>query len=267
MLSGHLVCANILMGSHVGIAVLANHAFSGKYLEFEEAWTSSVTCKMSGFLSLLSSTVSVLVIGFITVYHITALCFPNHLSPFNKCLLAAGCAVIWAVGFLLALVPFLPGRSHWGVQGQSGLCRLALFQDRRSRQHFTWFTVIVAVNCVWSAMTVAGQAVISRQTPQYRLALSSTQRSVFSSVRLMGKTTIANAVCWFAFGLCVIMGSGGVAVFDTIHDSMVVFVIPINSAVNPLLYWGTVYSQQQKQQQEEALIKLLKSRLRHDKKH
>ncbi|KAL8620801.1 hypothetical protein ACOMHN_033198 [Nucella lapillus] len=239
-----------------------NYVLHGKYLQCEKAWTDSAPCRLAGFLSFLASEVSVLMICFITLHHTVIFCFPAQSWRFSGThFTSAACVVAWVVGFLLAAVPFLPGLSHWGLHGQSGLCRLALFDGHHSGRRFRWFTVTVVVNSIFSLVTVAAQAVTYRRTPQYRTALSATQRSVFSSVHAMRRLAVTNAVCWIAFLLATIVRTYDVEVFSRIHDTMVVFVLPFNSAINPLLYLWTAKTQWQRQQQEEKLIQVLKFRL------
>ncbi|KAL8568766.1 hypothetical protein ACOMHN_054553 [Nucella lapillus] len=239
-----------------------NYVLHGKYLQCEKAWTDSAPCRLAGFLSFLASEVSVLMICFITLHHTVIFCFPAQSWRFSGThFTSAACVVTWVVGFLLAAVPFLPGLSHWGLHGQSGLCRLALFDGHHSGRRFRWFTVTVVVNSIFSLVTVAAQAVTYRRTPQYRTALSATQKSVFSSVHAMRRLAVTNAVCWIAFLLATIVRTYDVEVFSRIHDTMVVFVLPFNSAINPLLYLWTAKTQWQRQQQEETLIQVLKFRL------
>ncbi|KAL8572031.1 hypothetical protein ACOMHN_038389 [Nucella lapillus] len=108
----HLQLANLCMGGHVSIVLVADSMFEGHYLQHEQTWTNSVTCKMSGFLSFLSSEVSVLTLWFIVLDHVIVLCFPDSLRFYTSLSTTAVCTVIWFVGALLSLIPFLPGLSH-----------------------------------------------------------------------------------------------------------------------------------------------------------
>ncbi|KAL8611099.1 hypothetical protein ACOMHN_064389 [Nucella lapillus] len=60
------------------------------------------------------------------------------------------------------------GLSRLGLDGQSGLCRLALF-DRYTCNR--WFTVTVAVNFLLCVMIATAQITINRKTPKYRTAM------------------------------------------------------------------------------------------------
>ncbi|KAL8620660.1 hypothetical protein ACOMHN_029848 [Nucella lapillus] len=249
------------MGGHVSIAVVADHMFEGHYLQHEKTWTNSITCKISGFLSLLSSEVSVLIIWFIVLDHVILFCLLNSSWTFNKSSTTAVCTVIWFVGALLSLIPFLPGLSHWGLSGQSGLCRLALHDHYDYNQEFKWFTVTVIVNLVLSVMIVAGKFAIYRRLPKYRILLEHTKRSYYSSAHLIGKVAITDAVCWCSFGLVTMLASQQVTNANTIHGTLAVFMLPFNSALNPLLTIWSIVTQQRLQAREQQLIKVLRLRL------
>ncbi|KAL8613524.1 hypothetical protein ACOMHN_007567 [Nucella lapillus] len=97
----------------------------------------------------------------------------------GKWFTVAACTVSWCVGSLLSLVPFLPGLSSWGLQGQAGLCRLAALDNPQSSHCFKWFTVIVILNFLLCLMTVAGHCA-----------------SVFLLVRGLSKLGSLQAVFW-----------------------------------------------------------------------
>ncbi|XP_076472615.1 G-protein coupled receptor GRL101-like [Babylonia areolata] len=264
----HLQAAGICMGSHVSIAVVADQLLYGVYVHVENTWVNSEVCKVSGFLSLLSSEVSVLTVWLITVRHVVILSCPARWCsrPTNRSTAAQG-TLTWLAGISLSLIPFLPGLSHWGLQGQSGLCRLALFSHYSPHRQFTWFTVLVVVNFIFSSMTLAGLVVTSRRTPKYRLALEPARRPVYSSVQLMMKVASTDAVCWILFGLVtVLVVSGSVAGADRLHGALVVFALPFNSALNPLLSLWTVAMQRRRQAREGKLFAVLKARLACQKK-
>ncbi|KAL8572040.1 hypothetical protein ACOMHN_038398 [Nucella lapillus] len=57
------------------------------------------------------------------------------------------------------------------------------------------------------------------------------------------------------------MASQGVTVFKEIHDTLVVFMLPFNSALNPLLTLWSIVTQRRLQAAEQRLIHRLRSRL------
>ncbi|KAL8594273.1 hypothetical protein ACOMHN_044217 [Nucella lapillus] len=257
----HLQLSNLCMGGHVSVVLVADSMFEGHYLQHEQTWTNSVTCKMSGFLSLLSSEVSVLTLWFIVLDHVIVFCFPDSLRFYTSLSTTAVCTVIWFVGALLSLIPFLPGLSHWGLSGQSGLCRMALSDHFLCKQEISWFTVTVVVNFLLSLIIMSGQCVIYRRLPKYRILLEHTKRSYYSSAHLIRKVAVTDAVCWFSFGLVTLMASQGVTLFKEMHGTLVVFMLPFNSALNPLLTLWSIVTERRLQAAEQRLIHRLRSRL------
>ncbi|KAL8589163.1 hypothetical protein ACOMHN_052501 [Nucella lapillus] len=77
----------------------------------------------------------------------------------------------------------------------------------------------------------------------------------------LGKIAVTDAVCWCSFGLVAMMASPGGTVVNTIHGTLVVFLLPVNSALNPLLTTWAIITQRGQQVREQRLIKVLKSRL------
>ncbi|KAL8581814.1 hypothetical protein ACOMHN_010188 [Nucella lapillus] len=77
----------------------------------------------------------------------------------------------------------------------------------------------------------------------------------------MGKLVLTNAVCWFSFGLVTFPGLRRLSVFHKIHGVLVVLVLPLSSALNPLLYLWTVVTQWRGRAKETKLLQVFKSRL------
>ncbi|KAL8558337.1 hypothetical protein ACOMHN_012901 [Nucella lapillus] len=80
-------------------------------------------------------------------------------------------------------------------------------------------------------------------------------------VLVMTSVTTLDVMAWCVFGLVTVIRSHGVGVFGQIHDAMVVFVLPLNAALSPVLYMWTIRSQWRQQQVEEKLLTVLKLRL------
>eukprot|EP00745_Piridium_sociabile_P002662 TRINITY_DN116053_c0_g2_i9.p1 TRINITY_DN116053_c0_g2~~TRINITY_DN116053_c0_g2_i9.p1 ORF type:complete len:248 (-),score=5.87 TRINITY_DN116053_c0_g2_i9:169-810(-) len=203
---------------------------------------------------------SVFIIGLITINHTIILCCPNNSWVSNSISSSVACIVTWCVGILVSLIPFIPGLSHWGIQGQSGLCRLALFDHYKPKHTFRWFTVIVAINFVLCTLVLAAQIIIYKQTPNYLIVLEPEKRSFYSSVHLIRKVAVSSAVCWCSFGLVMLMASVGVTGLDNIYVTMVVFVLPLSSALYPFLYLWSLVTERGRQRQEKTALKVLKSR-------
>ena len=130
----NLQCCNLCMGIHTSIISVAHEMFLTDFVHYEEWWTASVACKVAGFLSLLSSEVSVLIIFLFTLDHFIILCFPLSAYRFGKMSAAVACGVAWLVGFLLASIPLSPDRLQWGHYGQTGICTIMVHDSTSSEK-------------------------------------------------------------------------------------------------------------------------------------
>ncbi|KAL8591461.1 hypothetical protein ACOMHN_026651 [Nucella lapillus] len=257
----NLQLAGICMGCHVIIAVIADGLFHGIYIQTEKIWINSLTCKVDGFLFILSLEASVFVIWFITLDHTIVLWGSRESWRFQKRSVVVVSLLLWLVAALLSVIPFLPTLSHLGVHGQTGLCRLASLDHWSSRHEFTWLTLIAVINFIFCSMTATGQVIIRRRIPKYRTELDPSKKLVFSSVHVMGKVTVVDVLRWFSFGFVTLSASQGYRLVEDVHDIMVVYVLPLNSAINPLLLIWALVTQHHRQTHEERILKTFKARL------
>jgi hypothetical protein len=117
-----LSIADFLMGVYVATIGAADVTFKGGYARHEYSWLHSAPCKVAGFLSLLSSEVSALIIFLITLDRFLVLRFPFSTARFGNRSASIACIITWSLGFLLAAVPLLPVTSHWQFYSQTGIC-------------------------------------------------------------------------------------------------------------------------------------------------
>ena len=257
-----LHCANLCMGIHTTVIAAAQEMYLGQYSKYEHRWTSSVACKVAGFMWLLSSEVSVLTIFLFTVDLLIVLCFPLSVHRFNKISAVMACATTWLVGILLAIIPFFPGLSHWGHYGQTGMCTLMTHASPTFQVKFGLYQCIVVFNCLSCIAILVGQAKVKRSVPVHPIMVESSMKHVCASVGLKMKIAVTDAVGWIAVIACIVLDIAGMAESERVNVFLSVLVLPLNSAVNPLLYlWHTVTYRQQKEM-EERLLRVLKSKMR-----
>ena len=254
-----LQCADFCMGIYASVIVAAQGTLHGQYVQFEDTWTKSVLCNVAGFLSLLSCEVSVLVIFLFTLNHVTIPCSPLTTYWFSKESAAVACGVTWFVGILLASLPLLPALSHWGRYDQTAVCSLFL-QDRddASQQRYS-IDAIHALNALICVVVSVFQVIIYEETPQHRLLVDQNRHPVYTSVDLLRKMAAIKATGWITAITASVLVVAGVAELQ-VNVFMAVMVLPLNSAVNPVLCLWHAVTYRQRQKQEERLLNMLKSR-------
>ena len=254
-----LQCADLCMGIYAGVIAAAHETSRGRYVYFEEQWTEGVPCQVAGFLSLLSCEMSSLTIFLIVLEHLILLCFPHSTYRFSKRSAAVACGVMWLVGILLASMPLFPPLSHWGSYGQTALCNLALNGKCSSIQDVCFFHAILVFNILVCITVLFFQVMVYKATPRHRVLIEKMTNAAYASADLFMKLAVLDVARWTAVtttSLIVLAGGAGLKM----NVFMVVMVLPVNSAVNPLLCLWHAVAYRRRQKQEEHLLCFLKSR-------
>ena len=254
-----LQCADFCMGIYATVVTAAHQTFRGEYLHHEGTWRYSVACKVAGFLSQLSSEVSLVTIFLLSLVHLTTLCFPLGTYRFNKRSAVLTSGATWFVGILLACMPLLPELEHFGHYGQTALCILMLCNERQSNTDFYFLQTAYIFNLLFCILVCITQIIVFRATPRHRVLIDPMKSPVSASVNLLMRTAVTAVVRWIS----IIATSLLSFVSETGQDLNVfiaVMVLPFSSAVNPVLCLWHAVAYKRRQKQEERLLRLLKSK-------
>ena len=259
----NLSVADFLMGVYLVIVGVADQVYLGSYLWEDDNWKTSVVCQIAGFLSLLSSEVSAFIICLITLDRVIVICFPFTTLRFRKSSAGAACGIAWAVGAVLAAVPLLPVTSSWQFYGQSGICIPLPITRRTFPGQGYSFGVVVVFNFVLFLLIAVGQAAIYWSVKRNSLTTETSKRSrdLMIARRLL-TIVVTDFLCWFPIGLLGILASRGVPVPGEVNVAMAIFVLPLNSALNPFLYTFNTVMEKRREKEKAQLTKLLEARLK-----
>ena len=72
---------------------------------------------------------------------------------------------------------------------------------------------------------------------------------------------VSNFVCWFPVSVMGLLVSAGVPITGEVNVAMAIFVLPLNSALNPFLYTFNMLKEKRRKLRELKLLKLLESRV------
>ena len=254
-----LQCADFCMGLYAGVISAAHETFSGQYLHYEDRWKESVACKVAAFWSLLSSEVSLFITFLLTLDHFTILLFPLTKYRFSSRSAAVACGVAWLMGIALASMPLLPGFSHFGHYGNTAVCSLLLHDmPHVSHEHYFLHTILM-FNLTICFMECVILAIIYRATPKHRVLLDSDKNPGSTSVDVVMRIAVTNVTGWLSVTTVSVLTLAGVTGIVT-NVFMVIMVLPLNSAVNPLLCLWHAVAFKQRQKQEKRVLHLLKCR-------
>ena len=254
-----LQCADFCMGLYAGVIAAAHETFSGQYLQYEDWWKESVACKVATFWSLLSSEVSIFITFLLTLDHLTILLFPLTKYRFSSRSAAVACGVAWLMGIVLASIPLLPGFSHFGHYGNTAVCSLMLHDMPHVNHEHCFLHTVLIFNLLICFVECVILAIIYRATPRYRVLLDSNKNPGSTSVDVVMRIAVTNVAGLLSVTAVSVLTLAGVTGIAT-NVFMVIMVLPLNSAVNPLLCLWHAVAFKQRQKQEKRVLHLLKSR-------
>uniref|UniRef100_A0A8C2EE71 Relaxin family peptide receptor 2a n=1 Tax=Cyprinus carpio TaxID=7962 RepID=A0A8C2EE71_CYPCA len=235
-----LCFADCLMGVYLFFLGIFDVKFRGEYNRNALIWMDSVECRTIGFLAMLSSEVSVLLITYLTLEKFLVIVFPfSHLRP-GKLQTVLVLAFIWILGFVIAAVPLLNEDLFGNYYGRNGVC-FPLHSDRLEKPTAKGYSTGIFLGLNLVAFLVIVVSYSSMFCSIYKTGINATDvRS-----RLHKDVAVANrfffivfsdALCWIPIFLVKTLSLLKVEIPGTINSWMVIFVLPINSALNPILY-------------------------------
>ena len=112
---------------------------------------------LAGFLCLVSSEVSALVICVITLDHFLVLLFPFSRIRLQSSSAHLACCLLWIGGALLAGVSLLPVTQHWQLYSQTAVCIPLPVTRQTYAGHRYSIGVIIVLSFVPFVLITAGQ--------------------------------------------------------------------------------------------------------------
>ena len=256
-----LSVADFLMGVYLAIIGVADGLYRGSYLWKDEDWKHSAVCKVAGVLSLMSSEVSAFIICLITLDRFLVLQFPFSRCRFSHRSALVMCAVVWCGGLILAVLPLLPGLSHWEYYSQTGICIPLPITKKTFDGHKYSFGLMIILNFIIFLFIAVGQLIIfwsiRTNTMGESDAVTNRKSKDLTIARRLLTVATSDFLCWFPVGLLGLLASRGVAIPGEVNVAMAITVLPLNSALNPFLYTLNLIQERRRKTRELRLQKHL----------
>ncbi|XP_031427653.1 relaxin receptor 2 isoform X2 [Clupea harengus] len=235
-----LCCADCLMGVYLFFIGVYDMKFRGAYNRNALLWMESVECRTIGFLAMLSTEVSVLLLTYLTLEKFLVIVFPfNHMRP-GKRQTGLVLVSIWLLGFVIAVLPLLNEDVFGNYYGRNGVC-FPLHSDRLEKPTAKGYSTGIFLGLNLLAFLIIVMSYSSMFYSIYKTGIN----SIDLRSRLHRDVAVANrfffivfsdALCWIPIFLVKALSLLEVEIPGTINSWMVIFVLPINSALNPILY-------------------------------
>ena len=241
----NLAISDLLMGIYLLIIAVKDVQWQGEYFKHDINWRSGVTCALTGVLSMLSSEVSVLMLTLITTDRLICIVFPFKMRRMNRGNAYIIVAVIWIFGTLLSVIPmfgldyFYDDKRYVGFYGKSAVCLpLQLSSDRQAGWEYA-VGIFIALNFASFVYILTAYIVMFFSVRNVAKNIRSTHISRESQMaRRMAFIILTDFLCWMP-----VIVIGMLSLIGKFHDPekqayvwIAVFVLPVNSSINPILY-------------------------------
>ena len=259
----NLSLSDFLIGVYLVIIGTADELYRGRYLWHEQDWKGNAMCTLAGFISLLSNEVSAFMICLITVDRFLVLHFPFSEFRFKgrSAIIASGMA--WLSGLLLAAVPLFSVFSYWRFYGHTGICIPLPVTKRTFEGKGYSFGVMIVFNFILFVPIALGQASIYwtiKANSIGPVSSTNTPRDLTVARRLI-TVVVSDFLCWFPIGVLGLMANSGTPVPGEVNVAMAIFVLPLNSALNPFLYTLNMLMEKRRKAREARLLEFLQKRV------
>uniref|UniRef100_A0A671VGE9 Relaxin family peptide receptor 1 n=1 Tax=Sparus aurata TaxID=8175 RepID=A0A671VGE9_SPAAU len=235
-----LCCADGLMGIYLFMIGAYDLKFRGEYNRHAQAWMDSSQCQVIGSLAMLSTEVSVLLLTYLTLEKYICIVYPfRYLTPGWRRTVSILLG-IWVFGFIIAFLPLVCKGLFRNFYGTNGVCfPLHSEQPETLWAHVYSIVIFLGLNLVAFLIIV-----LSYASMFYNIQRTGTQTTKYSN-HIKKEVTIAkrffsivitDSLCWIPIFILKILSLLQVEIPGTISSWVVIFILPINSALNPILY-------------------------------
>ncbi|XP_056001675.1 G-protein coupled receptor GRL101-like [Ostrea edulis] len=236
----NLGVADFLMGVYLYILAGANLTFSGRYGFADEWWRHSPICTIAGVMATLSSETSALFVLLITIDRIHMIRSPFSKLKENGRIPKFLSGLVWTFALLLSVLPLLWGDYFHDYYSGSGVCiSLPLSVQRKPGWEYSMI-IFVGANFLIFIGILIGQVVIFTNVVSAGKKLqgghSTQNRNETSLAKILIAVAVTDLLCWIPLGTIGLLTFVGVHITPKVYAWVVVVVLPINSALNPLIY-------------------------------
>ena len=274
ILLSSLATADMIMGVYMVIIASADIKFSEHFPMQSETWRSGITCRIAGFLSIISSEASVFFVTLISIDRFICIRFPYSTRKIGKRSVVILVALTWVTSCVLGIIPSILSGVNFKFYDNSHVCiGLPLALTKTFSTHYrsekTTFeavngfsltigrdivttdlmglanglyyavAVFLGLNCVCYLIILGCYLEIVRAVKRSSKQ-AGRSRDMSEQITLTAKVTAIVATdfcCWFPIIILgILVQMRVVSLPPSVYAWCVTFVLPINSAINPYLY-------------------------------
>ncbi|XP_059162703.1 G-protein coupled receptor GRL101-like [Physella acuta] len=233
----NLGLSDLIMSVYLLIIAGADVYYRDDYVLYDTEWRDSSLCKAAGFLATLSTETSSLFVLFITLDRYFTFKNPLNQTKFTPQILACVVTLIWATGLAISTIPIL--FPDLQVYSSNAVC-LALPVNLTHPLGWMFSLLLyTVVNFLMMIMIISGQMLIFKQIAMPSNSLINTsahRRREITVAKNLSLVVVSNVLCWFPICLISLMSAAGYTFSPDVYGWLAVSIMPLNSAVNPILF-------------------------------
>ncbi|XP_048068111.2 relaxin receptor 1 isoform X10 [Ursus arctos] len=235
-----LCCADCLMGIYLFLIGAFDLKFRGEYNKHAQLWMESIHCQLVGSLAILSTEVSVLLLTFLTLEKYICIVYPFRCLRPRKCRTITVLVLIWITGFMVAFIPLTNKEFFRNYYGNNGVCFPLHSEDTGSTGAQIYsVTIFLGVNLAAFIIIVFSYGSMFYSVHQSAITATEIRNQVKKEMILAKRfffIVFTDALCWIPIFVLKFLSLLQVEIPGTITSWVVIFILPINSALNPILY-------------------------------
>ena len=255
------------MGLYMTFLAFVDRYYGDEFFKVADDWRVSVPCRVASVLTILSSETSLLLILFITIDRYLVLVFPFSLKHFKKLSASVVVIGIWCITLPLSLSASIFADVDSEFYELSDVCiglpldtrpgsykvKTNVSQDTITTSHFTFnvlsgsknssryfpLVIYLGLNFSLASSVVVFYITIFISVRKARKAAQKTQKvrdDIIMALRMTG-VAMVNCLCWLPVIIVSILSQTNlISVPLELYVWTVVFILPINAALNPFVY-------------------------------
>ncbi|KAJ3587202.1 hypothetical protein NHX12_010800 [Muraenolepis orangiensis] len=188
-----------------------------------------------GSLAMLSTEVSVLLLTYLTLEKYVCIVFPfRYVTPGRRRTIAALLAV-WTLGLCIAFLPLVCSRLFRNFYGTNGVC----FPLHSEQQETPWahgYSVVIFLGVNLLAFLIIVMSYASMFSNIRTTQTSNHMKKEVAVAQRFFSIVITDSLCWIPIFILKVLSLLQMDIPGTICSWVVIFILPINSALNPILY-------------------------------
>ncbi|KAL5238117.1 hypothetical protein ACI65C_005527, partial [Semiaphis heraclei] len=235
----NLAVADLFMVIYLTVIGYHDQMYRNEYYLYAHKWESSNLCTVIGIMAVISSEVSMLILVFLSLERFLLIAVPYSGYHVLKLKTAVYCMVsIWVVGISISIAPLILWKHSSKFYGSNGLCYPLYIEDPFvSGWQYSAFMFLGLHTTSLLLMSVL-YALMFKSVRKTRHAAHISAGDFDFAVRFFF-IVLANILCWLPIIVLKLVALRKYHVSSKMYVWLIIFVVPINALVNPLLYTFT----------------------------